>query len=80
MKISELAGLLAKVQNIAGDVDVVLKDAASEVETVITDFVMHLSPSDGSVTGGVSIEHGPAPAAPPPASADTTPDDSAPPE
>lgn len=67
MKLSDLASLLAKVQSIAGDVDVVLHDAASGVETVVTDLAVHLDPTSGNPGSTLTIEHGTAPPLPPPA-------------
>lgn len=58
MKISDLQGLLGKVQSIAGDVEVVLKAAETEVETVITDLGIHLDPSSGNAGGTLEVTHG----------------------
>lgn len=65
MKISDLAALLSKVQQIAGDVDVVLEDAQTEASSVITDLGIHLDPSSGVPGGTLTIQHGQAPPAPP---------------
>lgn len=64
MKISDLSALLAKVQSIAGDVDVVLKAAETAAETVITDLGIHLDPTTAVAGGTLEIQH--APATPPP--------------
>ena len=58
MKLSDLQQLLTKVQTIAGDVEVVLKDAVSEAETVITDLGIHLDPTTAQAGGTLTIEHG----------------------
>jgi hypothetical protein len=73
VKISELTALFAKVQNIAGDVEVALKNVESEAETVITDLTIHLSPADGATNGGLTIEHATAGPPPPVPQADTAP-------
>lgn len=65
MKISDLTSLLSRVQSIAGDVEVVLKAAESEVETVITDLGIHLDPTSAAAGGTLTIEHGTAPPPPP---------------
>lgn len=74
MTLSELQGLLSKVQSIAGDVEIVLKDAVSEAETVITDLGIHLDPTSATAGGTLEVTHGPAPvpAAAEPAAADPT--------
>lgn len=64
MKISDLTAVLSRVQQIAGDVEVVFKDAASEAETVINDLGLHLDPSGNSDGGKLTITHGDAPPAP----------------
>lgn len=64
MKISDLSALLSKVTQTAGDVDVVLKDDSTEVETVITDLAIHIDPASGGVGGTLEIMHGAAPPAP----------------
>lgn len=64
MKISDLSAVLSRVQQIAGDVDVVFKDAESEAETVINDLGLHLDPSGSSDGGKLTITHGDAPPAP----------------
>lgn len=61
MKISDLSNLLTKVQSIAGDVEVVLKHAEQEAETVITDLGIHLDPQSATTTGSLVIEHDTAP-------------------
>lgn len=78
MKISDLSSLLTKVQSIAGDVEVVLKSAETELETVITDLAVHISPETGSTGGTLEVEHAPAVPAPladpsPPSASDETP-------
>ena len=66
MTISDLVGLLGKVQSMAGDVDVVLRHAVDGVETVVKDLQIHLTPSTGQAGGSLVIEHETAPAPPPP--------------
>jgi hypothetical protein len=70
VKISDLTALLSRVQQIAGDVDVVLQAADTEAETVITDLGIHLDPASGSVGSSLTITHGTAPAPPPAAPVD----------
>lgn len=60
MKITELVAALNKVQQIAGDIPVVLKDLGTETETVVHSLGLHFNPSDSSTGGNVTIEHGPA--------------------
>jgi hypothetical protein len=72
MKISDLTALLSRVQSIAGDVEVVLKAAETEVETVITDLGIHLDPTSAAAGGTLTIEHG---TATPPAPVTTAPAD-----
>jgi hypothetical protein len=67
MKLSELQSLLGRIQQLAGDVDVVLKAADSEAETVITDLGIHLDATSAAPTSTLTITHGTAPA---PAAAD----------
>ena len=67
MKLSELQTVLSKVSQIAGDVDVVLKAAEGDLETVITDLGIHLDPTSGNAGSTLTIEHGTAPPEPPPA-------------
>lgn len=69
MKLSELTALFSKVNSIAGDVEIVLKDAETDIEHVITDLSIHLDPSSGAVGGALTVEHGVAPE-PDPAPAD----------
>lgn len=64
MKVSELAATLAKVQQIAGDIDVVLRAAESTDEQVVTDLVLYLDPVSGTADDSLVIEYGAAPAAP----------------
>lgn len=81
MKLSDLATLLARVQQFAGDVDIVLRDAETEAESVITDLGIHFDPTSGQTGGQLTVTHGQAPAAPPaepePAAAETAPADGA---
>ena len=60
MKLSDLQALLTKVQTIAGDVDVVLKAADTEAQTVISDLAIHLDPSTGQAGGTLEVTHAPA--------------------
>jgi len=74
MKVSELAAALQKVQQVAGDVPVVLKAVEGGVETALLSIGVHIDPT--SAEGGTAeLEHGeqsapapapePEPAAPP---------------
>jgi hypothetical protein len=66
VKLSELTAAFQKVQSVAGDVDVVLKDVGSEAKTVIKSIGLHIDPSSGQAGGTVELEHGAAePEAPP---------------
>jgi hypothetical protein len=65
LKISDLTGLLNKVQQIAGDVEVELQAAEGEAKSFITDLGIHLDPTTASAGGTLTITHGDAP--PPPA-------------
>lgn len=60
MKISEVQGLLSKVQSITGDVEVVLKAAESEAETIIQSVAIELG-ADGGTPTTVTVAHAPAP-------------------
>lgn len=64
MKISDLSALLTRVQQIAGDVDVVLKAAEGEAETVISNLGINLKPDASGPAGSLVIEHGEASAPP----------------
>jgi hypothetical protein len=61
VKVSELQGLLSKVQSVAGDVEVILKSAETEAQTVISDLAIHLDPSTGQTGGSLEVTHAPAP-------------------
>lgn len=65
MKVSELSATLAKVQQIAGDIDVVFRASGSTDESVATDLVLYLDPATGAADDSLVIEYGPAPAAEP---------------
>lgn len=66
MKISDLSQLLSRVQQTAGDLEVVFKAAEGDAETVITDLGIHLDPTSGETVGKLEIAHGTAPPAPEP--------------
>lgn len=73
-RISELSAALGKVQQVAGDVPVILRDAESGAETVLLSLGINLDPSGDLAGGNVVFEHGqsapvpePAPPAPDPA-------------
>lgn len=76
MKVSALQGVLSRIQQIAGDVEVVIKAAEDGVSEAITDLEIHLDPNDAAAPGTVTAQLGPAPAAPEPeaAPADPAPD------
>lgn len=61
MKVSELSATLAKVQQIAGDIDVVFRASGSTDESVATDLVLYLDPATGAADDSLVIEYGPAP-------------------
>lgn len=63
MKISELVAALSKVQQLAGDVPVVLKRIEDAAESVVHSLDVHIDPLSGSAGGQVELTHGsPAPA------------------
>lgn len=64
MKISELTAALSRVQQIVGDADVVLKDAVSEAESVITKLGLDLGATGTATEGTLTLTHGEAPPAP----------------
>lgn len=57
MKVSELSAALAKVQTIAGDAEIVLRDALSDAETVITDLGVKLDLTGGAKDGTLVVGH-----------------------
>jgi len=65
MKVTELIAALQKVQQVAGDVPVVLKDVEGDAETALLSIGVHIDPTSGSPVGGVTLEHGEQPASPP---------------
>lgn len=74
MKVSELTAALQKVQQVAGDVDVVLKDVEGGAETDLLSLGVHIGTSPDDQASRVELEHGtaqqplpvdPEPAAPP---------------
>lgn len=72
MKISELQALLAKVTNVVGDAEVILKAVESDAETVLKTVGIELGAGGDPTAAGVTISHGaPPPADPTPAVADT---------
>jgi len=72
MKVSDLLAALQKVQQVAGDVDVVLKDVDQGVETALLSLGVHISASTGDTSGAVVFEHGHA-QLPPPAEPEPSP-------
>lgn len=65
MKISELSSALSKVSQIAGDVEVVLRDASTGAETELKTLGLKLDPSTGESGSSVTIEHSAKPSTPP---------------
>lgn len=57
MLISELSAALQKVQQVAGDIPVVLKDIEHGVETELRALGIHIDPSSGSASSTVELEH-----------------------
>lgn len=57
MKLSELQQILSKVQTFAGDVEVALRAAVTEAETVISDLSVHLDPTSGEAAGKLVVTH-----------------------
>ena len=64
MKISELVGVLNKVQQVAGDVPIVLKAVEDGAETGLLSVGVHIDPTTAE-GGSVALEHGQAPPASP---------------
>ena len=64
MVISELVTALNRVQQLAGDLPVVLKHVEQDAVTVLKAIGVHLDLSGESAAGQVQIEHGDAPPAP----------------
>ena len=60
MKISELVGVLNKVQQVAGDVPIVLKAIEDGAETGLLSVGVHIDPTTEE-GGSVALEHGQAP-------------------
>lgn len=63
--VSELQQGLSKIQASIGDVEVVLKAAEQEAETVVKSFEVSLSPTGSATGSAVTIVHGTADPAPP---------------
>lgn len=75
MKVSELTAALQKVQQIAGDVEIKVKHAEQDIETVLRDIVVHVDPASGGASGKAVLQHEPAPSTPVPSTvADAPPD------
>lgn len=66
MLISELLAALGKVNQLAGDIPIVLKHVESEAETELLSLGLHIDPTSAEVGGSVTLEHGTPPAAPAP--------------
>lgn len=64
MLISELINALGKINQIAGDIPVVLKHVEQEAETELVSLGLHIDPTSGSTGGKITLEHGAAPVAP----------------
>lgn len=58
MKISELQGLLTRIQSGIGDVEIVLKSAEGAAGSVIKSIEADLNPETGQAAGAVTITHG----------------------
>lgn len=69
MTISEVQALLTKVQQVAGDADVVLRAAEGAAETVIQTVGIELGAGGNPASSEVTITHGPPAPAPAPAPA-----------
>lgn len=68
MLTSELIAALNKVNQVAGDVPVVLKRIEDDAVTELATIGVHIDPTSGSTSGQVVLEHAtpaPAPLAPP---------------
>ena len=65
MKVSELLTALQKVQQVAGDIPVVLKHLEDGAESALLSIGVHIDPTSSGDGGQVELEHGQAPEAPP---------------
>lgn len=63
MHVSELLAALQKVQQVAGDVPVVLKHVENGAESELLSLGIHIGASSPDQTGRVELEHGDAPPA-----------------
>lgn len=57
MKVSELTAALQKVQQVAGDVEVVLRHLDQGAETVLKSIGVHINPASGTAGGQAVLEH-----------------------
>lgn len=57
MTVSELLSVLQRVQQVAGDVPVIVKDLEHDAETVLQSIGLHIDPSGGQAGGSVVLEH-----------------------
>lgn len=64
MTISELVAALNRVQQTAGDIDVVVHDATSGTDSVLQSAEVSIDLTSGSAVGQLTLIVGPAPAAP----------------
>ena len=62
--ITQLVAALQKVNQIAGDIPVVVKHVEQDAETALLHFGLDLDPASGSTGSKLILTHGPAPAAP----------------
>lgn len=60
MLTSELVSALQKVQQIAGDIPVVLRHLVDDVETELQSLGLRLSPTHADQQSSVALEHAPA--------------------
>lgn len=67
MKISELVAALNKVQQVAGDVAVVLYDLDAKIKTELVDLDVHIDPTTGEAGSAVVLDHAATPPEAPPA-------------
>lgn len=73
MKASELSGALGRVQQVAGDVDVLLRDLDTGAVTALRSLGVHIDPSADGTGGTVYLEHNAEPAPDPAPAAAVTP-------
>jgi hypothetical protein len=65
VNISELVAALNKVNQVAGDIPIVLHELEGEAETEVKALILAFDPTSGETSSKVAISHGPVTTAPP---------------